>query len=988
MRRIHLLFMFAFLTVLIGCKGNSSEKGDYTAEKQTDANNFNYEKVNNDPTGLRLYTLENGLKVYLSKNTDEPKIQTYIAVRAGSNYDPKETTGLAHYLEHMLFKGTEEFGTADWETEQEYLSQISDLYEEHKAEADADKKKDVYRKIDSVSLEASKFAIANEYDKMTASIGAQGTNAHTWFEETVYHNKIPSNELNKWLSLEGERFSQLVLRLFHTELEAVFEEFNRGQDNDYRKIYASMLKGLFPNHPYGQQSTIGTAEHLKNPSMIAIHNYFNKYYVPNNMALILVGDINFEETIKKVNETFGKLENKEVSHPTLPKEEPITSPIVNEVFGPTSESVSVAFRSQGVGTEEEKLMTLADMILANGEAGLIDLNLNQKQAVQNASCSPTFLNDYGYHSFTGSPKEGQTLDEVKDLLLEQIEKLKKGEFEDWMIEAVVNDLKLSRTRQYENNSALASMYYDAFIHHEDWANKVKFLDDLKKISKQQLVDFANNFYTNNYVLTYKRKGEDKSIVKVENPGITPIEVNRDMQSDYVKQFNTEVSQDLKPRFVDYKNEIKQTTLSSGINVDYVENKNNDLFDLNIIFDMGSDSNKQLSLAVGYLDFLGTEKLSPENLKKEFYKLGVSYGVQAQGDKSYVYISGLNENLDKGLDLLEDLWDHSEANEETYKKYVEKILKDRVDSKTQKGNILWNGLFSYAKYGENSRLRNIFTAEELYAISPTDLVNLLKDLKSYKQRVFYYGKDVDAAVGAMNTAHSVPENLKDYPTPIEYVEKETGEQVYFTDYDMVQSELIFLSKGKQFDPKELALSRVFNSYFGSGLSSIVFQEIRESKSLAYSAFAAYSDASKKGDSNYIYGYVGTQANKLPQAVDAMLELMNNMPEADKQFNSAKEAVLKQIAAERITKSNIFWSYERLKNRGLDYDNREEIYNEVQNITLKDLSNFFNTNIKGKKYTTLVIGNKKDLNVEALKKLGKVTELDVDYLFNYKITPVKQ
>ena len=197
MRRIHLLFMFAFLTVLIGCKGNSSEKGDYTAEKQTDANNFNYETVNNDPTGLRLYTLENGLKVYLSKNTDEPKIQTYIAVRAGSNYDPKETTGLAHYLEHMLFKGTEEFGTADWKTEQEYLSQISDLYEEHKAETDADKKNDVYRKIDSVSLEASKFAIANEYDKMTASIGAQGTNAHTWFEETVYHNKIPSNEFGK-----------------------------------------------------------------------------------------------------------------------------------------------------------------------------------------------------------------------------------------------------------------------------------------------------------------------------------------------------------------------------------------------------------------------------------------------------------------------------------------------------------------------------------------------------------------------------------------------------------------------------------------------------------------------------------------------------------------------------------------------------------------------------------------------------------------------
>ena len=98
-----------------------------------------------------------------------------------------------------------------------------------------------------------------------ASLGATGTNAYTWFEQTVYTNKIPANELDKWLHLEGEHFSQLVLRLFHTELEAVFEEFNRGQDSDGRKQYAAMLEGLFPKHPYGQQSTIGIADHLKKP---------------------------------------------------------------------------------------------------------------------------------------------------------------------------------------------------------------------------------------------------------------------------------------------------------------------------------------------------------------------------------------------------------------------------------------------------------------------------------------------------------------------------------------------------------------------------------------------------------------------------------------------------------------------------------------------------------------------------------------------------
>ncbi len=207
-------FVFGFLLVSCSTKTDSLIK----TETHTDANGYAYETVTNDPTGLRLYTLNNGLKVYLSKNTDEPKIQTYIAVRAGSNYDPKESTGLAHYLEHMVFKGTDEIGSLDWEKEKEYLDKIAELYEQHRAEADSEKKKEIYRKIDEVSLEASKYCIANEYDKMTSSMGATGTNAHTWFEETVYHNKIPSNELSKWLTLESERFGQLVLRLFHTEL--------------------------------------------------------------------------------------------------------------------------------------------------------------------------------------------------------------------------------------------------------------------------------------------------------------------------------------------------------------------------------------------------------------------------------------------------------------------------------------------------------------------------------------------------------------------------------------------------------------------------------------------------------------------------------------------------------------------------------------------------------------------------------------------------
>lgn len=976
----------SLLLLFICCK--ESNKNEVATEQHTDTNGFSYETVSNDPTGLRLYTLDNGLKVYLSRNTDEPKIQTFIPVRAGSVYDPSDNTGLAHYLEHMVFKGTDEIGTTDWEKEKVLLQEISDLYEAHKAETDTVQKSIIYKKIDSVSQLASKISIANEYDKMVSSIGAEGTNAWTSNEETVYINKIPSNEFDKWLKLESERFSQLVLRLFHTELEAVYEEFNRAQDSDRRKEYYEMQRTLFPTHPYGQQPTIGISDHLKNPSMVSINDYFNKYYVPNNMAVILVGDLEFDETIQKVNDAFGGFKAKEVTYPERPTEKPITAPIEKDVFGPEAARVSVGFRTPGIGTEDEKYITLIDMILNNSQAGLIDLNLNQQQKVQRAGCYPSFNNDYGVHTFYGQPKSDQSLEEVKDLLLGQIEEIKHGNFDDWMIEAVVNDLKLSQTRQFENASSVAFAYVDAFVHFQKWEDKVKKLNDLKKITKQELVDYANKFYKDDYVVVYKRQGENSDLVKVENPKITPIELNRDKQSDFLQAFNEIEVPPIKPQHINFGDAIKKSKTANGLEISYIENNTNDLAELAVIFDMGKDNNKVLPIAMDYIEYVGTDKYAPEELKKQFYRLGINYGVRTGNDRSYMSISGLSENMDKGLDLLEHLWTNAVADQETYNKYVQSIGKNREDGKANKSNILWNGLMNYGKYAENSSLRDIYTIEELKDKNPQELVGVFKDLKNYKQRIFYYGNNLDGAITALNEKHKVPEELEEYPDAKLYLEEETGGHVYFVDYDMVQGEMLFLAKGETFNPKKMAASSLFNTYFGSGLSSIVFQEIRESKSLAYSAFAAYSNASEEGKPNYTYAYIGTQANKMSDAVDAMMSLMTDMPEAKEQFEAAKEATLKKLAAERISKQDIFWEYERLKKRGITEDNRQAMYNEIQNMTFDDLKSFFNENIKGETYDVMVIGNKKDVDMKALQKLGDIQEVDVDFLFNYeKPKPLK-
>lgn len=957
-----------------------SMQAQYKTVTKQDSNGFKYQTVENDPAKARIYTLGNGMKVYLAQNHDAPRIQTYIPVRTGSNNDPEDNTGLAHYLEHMLFKGTSKLGTSNWDVEKEYLKQISDLYELHKKETNPEKKIAIYKQIDALSKTASQYAVANEYDKSVASIGATGTNAHTWFDETVYQNDIPSNELEKFLMIEKERFSELVLRLFHTELEAVYEEFNRGQDNDYWASHEAMMKMLFPTTHYGTQTTIGTSEHLKNPSMVAIHNYFDQYYVPNNMAVVLVGDLEFDATIKLVNAYFGSMIKGATPTEYVAVEAPLTAAQTHEIFSPQSERIEIGFRLGGANTKDALFLSLIDMLLSNSKAGLIDLDINQKQKALYAQSSPMIMKDYSVHQLTAMPNEGQTLDELKDLLMAELDKIKKGTFDDWLIQAVVNDFKKQAMQNLESNQALASEMYQAFIQGKTWEEVVKEIDEMEKITKQDVMDFAQKNYGENYAVVYKRQGENKDLVRVENPGITPIDLNRDSESVFYKQLQQVKVDEIAPVFIDFKKAIHTEKIGKkGAKLSFIQNKTNDLSTVSFIVPVGSDHSKKLALAVDYLDYLGTNKYSAEDLSKEFYKLGVSFGVNSGADKTYIYVQGLQENIAEGIKLLEHLMQNAKADSDAYDNYVDQILKGRDDAKSSKGGIQ-RALNNYIVSGKESRFRDILSEKELKAINPTELVGLLHNFFDYDHEVFYYGNNLEETKKAIVANHNLGKGKK-VPTKKEYAEPMTTGTVYFAPYDMVQAEITYRGREAKFNKDFLATSGVFNSYFGGGMASVVFQEIRESKSLAYSAYAYYASASKQDKYNYVMAYVGTQANKLPQAVDAMMELMHDMPQAENQFMNAKESALKNLATQRYTKAQIFYYWMSLQEKGIDYDINKDLYAQTQKMTMTDLVAFFNAHVKGKTFNVGLLGKKENLDWEAVKKFGTIEELTLEDLFGY-------
>lgn len=942
---------------------------------------YTYTVVSGDPTQSRWYVLPNGLTVILSVNKDKPRVQTLVATKAGSKNDPADNTGLAHYLEHMLFKGTDQYGTMDYAKEKVYLDQIDALYEQYNKSKDETVRRRLYRQIDSVSGLASQYSIANEFDKMCQGIGAQGTNAFTSVEQTVYVNDIPANRIHQWLEIESERYRNPVLRLFHTELEAVYEEKNISLDNDASEAYEKLMASLFRSHPYGTQTTIGTVEHLKNPSLVKIRNYFNTYYVPNNMAIIMVGDFVPEDVVEMIDKHFSYMTPKPLPPFDFKIEYPRGRPDSITVMGPDAANLMMAWRFDGVSSKQALMVRLVDLILSNSKAGLIDLNLVKDQKVLSAGCSPDFMKDYSVHMFFGKPKEGQTLEEVRDLLLSQIEKIKKGEFDEELLKGIIANNMVDEINDYDNSEGVAYALLDAFVTGRNWRDVLNINYQMSKITKKEIVEFVNEYYDNGYSVVYKRTGEDTKQDKIEKPAITEVNLNRDKTSVFVNELLMEEIDSIKPEFVNFEAGFERGKCGKA-DLLYKKNEKNQLFTLYYVVDMGRLNSKKLPFALDYLQFVGTDKYSASELSMKFYKLACNFGISSGDKRSYVYLSGPQQNFNEALALFEDLLANAKPDPAALKEYTGRILKSRADAKLNKRSVS-SALSTYALYGKVNPRTYTLNNQELQALTAAELTGIIKNLCTHKHQIMYYGPESRQTLElALASKHKMPAEFAAVPPAYSFKPVQVAKNtVYFTHFDMVQAEINWRSGGSEFDISKMPSIRAFNEYFGGGMSSVVFQEIRESRALAYSTYAAYSQASEKGKYDVLLAYVGTQADKLNEAVTAMNELLSNMPENEESFNQAKQSILSGIESERIIKTNVFFSYLEALDMGISYDYRKMLYEAVSKISFADVKAFQQQNLKGRQWAIAVVGSKDKISETDLKKYGELKVLGLEEIFGY-------
>ena len=944
-----------------------------------------YQRVNKpnpkDPMAVQIYKLDNGLTVYLSENHETPRFEAQIAVRAGSKQDPPESTGLAHYLEHMLFKGTTRMGTLDYEKEKPHLDRITELYEQHFHETDPEKRKATYAEINKESQLAAAFEIPNEMDKLYKAMGEEGLNAHTWHEETVYQVNLPRNRIEQWATIESERFQHPVFRLFQPELEIVYEEKNQTLDNKDDVIEFAVNKLLFKTHPYGQQTTIGEVEHLNNPSLKNMYAFFEKYYVPGNMAIVISGDINPRQAIQLIDRHFSPWKARPVPGLKQWEEKPLQGAERVTAKYKGEEYVLLAFRTPGRNEPDADALKLVDMILNNASAGLIDLNLNQQQKVRHAGSSPELNNDYGGEYLWGIPKKGQPLKEVEDLLLQQVDLIKKGEIEDWIIPAIVTDFKKNRKAQLESDSARVALMRNAFLAFQDWDHAIAEIDRIEKLTKQDVIRAANKYFGGGYVAGY-RLDEQQEVPKIDKPKIDKIDIDPTRQSGFFKQITAMKVREIDPVWVRPERDYRKADAGEGVTLYHVKNPLNDLFALTISIEIGTRHDNRLGAATLLLDKSGTKRFTGEQLKKEWYKLGTDFSIGAGENETTITLAGLEENLAPSWALLMELLTGPTADPATLDELKKIILVQREDAKKD-FRTLTSALAQFNRYGANSPFLRALPNDKLNALTLDDLQGLIRSLLTYRHTITYAGALPLEKVQAILKQHpGGSEPLK--PTPPYRFLKITApseSRIFFFDKEMAQSQVRIEFGDGDYNETQFPAVQLFNDYFAGGMSGIVFQELREARALAYSAYAVYSNGARKGEQNVMVGAIGCQADKTAEALEAFLDLFQNLPTSPERFNETRDSVISRYRTGKLGFREILGavrSWERLE---VPIDPRKERFARIQKLGLDQVVQFQSQHLKSRPRLISILGDRKKIDLDRLKKNGAVTELALKDIFAF-------
>ncbi len=928
--------------------------------------------LNAQKTAIKQLKLDNGLTIILNEDHTKKEVFGMLVVKAGAKNDPKDATGMAHYQEHMLFKGTTDLGTSDWEKEKPHNDRIIALYDKLGKTKNDSLRLKIQKEINLESIEAGKYSILNETSSLINQMGGTNLNAGTGWDQTVFYNAFPPNQIERWAELYSNRFMNPVFRAFQSELETVYEEKNMYQDNFITSLIDGFNQKFYTKHPYGQQTIIGTTEHLKNPSLTKMYEFFKTYYVANNMALVLIGDFDTETVLPLLKDKFGKWksgdlpEKKHYVENEFKGREQVTgkySPIKMALLG---------FRTVPEGHIDELPLALFNKLIFN-EQGTGTLNkLAQNGDVMEVEAISMHYQDYGANIFLVIPKLiGQKMRTAENLALKAIHEVRDGAFDESTLEQAKKEMYVSYQLEMENPEIKANSIAQLFLLDKDMADLGAYPDRIKAITKAEVLKVAQKYYGENYLAFYSRMGSPKK-EKLSKPNYEPIKTNSKGVSSFAKKFQDIAELKVEPKFVDFEKDIQSFSIGEGHNLYVAANPKNDIYTSTFIFKVGNLKIKEIELVASLMNRAGTSDMNRDRLQKEFAKIGCTYEFSSDSEQAQVQITGLEKNLDRAYELIGKLIASPLINEDDLDITADNIKSARKYEREEPAAV-GQSLMSYALYGEKSSFIHRVSKKTIKRFKIADFNRIWSRVMAYECAVHYVGRLDGKQVKEMLTknvtfaAKPIAADQSGYISVNDYQEN----VIYFVNRkNAIQSNISFLVNGRAFAKEDVPAQEAFNTYFGGGFSGLVLQEIREYRSLAYSAGAWYLSPSHKGLNNFFIGMIGTQADKTLDAMQVFYDIKKNMPEKPERMSFIQPYLAQTCITARPNFREITFSIEAWKNLGYTSDPSILIAEKAKTISFDDITDFYKKNIQNQNIVTMIVGDKSKIDMKKLAKFGKI------------------
>ena len=939
-----------------------------------------YQSQAEDLNALKVkeYRLENGLTVWLNEDHSQPKVFGAVVVKAGAKDCPD--TGIAHYFEHMMFKGTDRIGTLDYESEKVLLDSIAMKYDELAMTEDTAARARLQKEINELSIRSSEYVIPNEFNRLINRFGGSGLNAATSYDATIYFNTFSPQYMVQWAEINSERLINPVFRLFQSELETVYEEKNMYGDFIGGQVMDTLMARYFGPHPYAYP-IIGSTKNLKNPRLTEMHKFFEDYYVASNMALILSGDFDAQQVMPILEKAFSRIRSG-----NAPKQEKVMLPPFNgrETMKvkfpiPFIKAMGLGFRGVSANHEDQVALNIAVNLLnnANGTGYLDKLMVEHK--LMGALAINESMNEAGILAVAIMPKLLiQSYSSAEKMVWDEINRVKNGDFSDEMF----NSLKLEQKRQYasslENIDSRATVMMNLFSQGKSWNDYLNEVARIESITKEDVVRVAQKYFSNNYLCVTKSTGKYPKD-NLPKPAFSPVVPrNADASSSYAKQLEKIPEQQVAPRIIDFEKDVKTSKLTPLVTLYTTPNPLNDIFTLNISYGIGALEQPELMQLTNYLQLLGTESLSFEQFRSRLQSIGSTLAFDVTSDAFVMKVTGFDNHIDETMELVGDFIRHAKADDKKLRQIVDDA---KVSEKAffKSGDNVASALLEQVKYGDQSRYLRKLSLSQIKKLKGKDMLAIYDKVRSVQCDLHYCGTlPVEKVIGTIRQhlplerttiASNSPyyRELKQYDRPT----------VFFIDMpDMAQSIVYGYVKGDPVDDKASRhASRLFSVYFGGDMSSLMFQEIREFRSFAYRTSGRYQlpNHAHKGTAGSFTAMLSTQSDKTLDALGVLDSLIREMPLKPERMEAVKQTLVNRINNDYPPFRNLSEKVASARMEGFDRDPAEEFLRDIATMDMQDISRFYQEQISGRPVVYVITGNRKHIDMKKLAEYGTIIKV---------------